>query len=1158
MRKFFTIVVLTLCIKMSSFGQPEDANIDKLRNVIPPSPNSAAFAKYGDWPVNLYTGVPSIDIPLLSVKGRTVSVPVSLSYHASGNRVAEVASWVGLGWSLNTGGVISRSVRGLIDEGSYFASASSYSNPNDLSSNVSTAIDQSRIVQTARNEADSEQDIYNFSAMGKSYRLLIMADGSVKTSPHSNLKFMANPIQGSFTSPGDWEVLMEDGTKLLFGGSPAYREETTNPLSGGAGNKYNSSWMLKSVTSANGETITYTYAAPLSIEQDAYFSQTDNIKYRTSFAAQTGCALIVESVIPTTRPNISIVSTLNLASIESDLERLDFVTVSGRQDLFGGVALAEVKLWSKVTNQYTDRYVFNTTYSTATSSNAYLGGTTNLSYFNKRLRLVSLEKKDVITPTNESMKWTFDYDPQNLPSRRSYAQDYWGYYNGEDFADGIIPRVNFSLPNDAAFDAFRKYTGFVPPKHLLGARKTPNATFMKAEMLTGIHYPTGGFSQFNFEPNGVQETVETWQDANESLHMYWTANQNPFEQSTSVSFTMTRKAYVRVVLSSTISQRVKDDRPNAKVIASIATASGSLVGGVDIDGTYYYVLDAGAYTFTLKTNLGSGDFSDASANIDGNATLLYEKSNGVTSFINPTGGLRVASIVDYDGTTAFNAKYYEYANPLVISPIDPDRDFITTQSNTSYSQETGLCICTTVFRSSSSKVSGGSIQGGSTGYGTVTVKNGLNGVNGYSVSTFNSVPDEYSTDPREFPYPPPVNRDNRRGLLLTQKDYSASNVLLRQVDNTYDFAEINSVTGFKAGYYETTDNCQNMYNNCGIIRVFVPIIAEQTKHLTSQQTMWDENGANPITTKTYYYYTTPANLQPVRTVTFDSHGDSVTVVNKTAFEMNAGDVIISAMLTKNMITQPHQQQTYNNATLISETTTTYANTWPLSKILPAKVETKIGNGATYTSVMVNAYDEYCNPVRVTSVEGVSKGYIWDYKSSRPIAEVTNCPPVGFAYTSFESDGTGNWNLSTTARDVNNAFIGSSSFFISANWMSVSGLSSTASYVVSLWCKAGGTININSQAVTASDSRNGWNFFQKTITGATTITVLGTGFVDDVRLHPVGALMSTYTYGSFGISTATSPTFQTTYYSYDGHGRLTFVQDHLKNVIKSSSYHYKAQ
>ena len=88
-----------------------------LPEVIPPSPTAASLGEYGDIPVSTYTGIPNISIPLYQIQSRDLSLPISLSYHAGGVKVEEEASWVGLGWSLNAGGVITRSIRGLDDLG---------------------------------------------------------------------------------------------------------------------------------------------------------------------------------------------------------------------------------------------------------------------------------------------------------------------------------------------------------------------------------------------------------------------------------------------------------------------------------------------------------------------------------------------------------------------------------------------------------------------------------------------------------------------------------------------------------------------------------------------------------------------------------------------------------------------------------------------------------------------------------------------------------------------------------------------------------------------------------------------------------------------------------------------------------------------------------
>ena len=62
-----------------------------LKNVLPPSPTAAALMKYADIPVSLSTGSAGIQLPLYEVKSGSLSLPVSLNYHASGIKVAELA-----------------------------------------------------------------------------------------------------------------------------------------------------------------------------------------------------------------------------------------------------------------------------------------------------------------------------------------------------------------------------------------------------------------------------------------------------------------------------------------------------------------------------------------------------------------------------------------------------------------------------------------------------------------------------------------------------------------------------------------------------------------------------------------------------------------------------------------------------------------------------------------------------------------------------------------------------------------------------------------------------------------------------------------------------------------------------------------------------------
>jgi len=110
--RFLSLLFFAFC-SFNLFAQ----NSANLPVVIPPSPNATALAKFADVPINEYNGLAEISVPFYTIKvGNELSLPISLGYHSGGVKVSEIASWTGLGWSLNAGGVITRSVNGNADE----------------------------------------------------------------------------------------------------------------------------------------------------------------------------------------------------------------------------------------------------------------------------------------------------------------------------------------------------------------------------------------------------------------------------------------------------------------------------------------------------------------------------------------------------------------------------------------------------------------------------------------------------------------------------------------------------------------------------------------------------------------------------------------------------------------------------------------------------------------------------------------------------------------------------------------------------------------------------------------------------------------------------------------------------------------------------------
>jgi len=97
-----------------------------------------------------------------------MSHQVSISYHGAGTKASEIASSVGLGWTLNAGGVITRSVRGASDERIYDGQLTGYwlDGVNTAWFNNSAQRDQ---IKQGRRDIQSDLYFYNFAGYTGSF-----------------------------------------------------------------------------------------------------------------------------------------------------------------------------------------------------------------------------------------------------------------------------------------------------------------------------------------------------------------------------------------------------------------------------------------------------------------------------------------------------------------------------------------------------------------------------------------------------------------------------------------------------------------------------------------------------------------------------------------------------------------------------------------------------------------------------------------------------------------------------------------------------------------------------------------------------------------------------------------------------------------------------
>lgn len=118
-----------------------------------PTPNTNEILKYSQIPVNLFNGLPDINIPVYTLKAGDLEVPLSLTYYAGGNKPDEHPGWTGLGWSLAGSGAISRNVNGRRDDLTLVDLRKEINNsPVDLKSDPGYYYNMKNIASTEWNE----------------------------------------------------------------------------------------------------------------------------------------------------------------------------------------------------------------------------------------------------------------------------------------------------------------------------------------------------------------------------------------------------------------------------------------------------------------------------------------------------------------------------------------------------------------------------------------------------------------------------------------------------------------------------------------------------------------------------------------------------------------------------------------------------------------------------------------------------------------------------------------------------------------------------------------------------------------------------------------------------------------------------------------------
>ena len=399
-------------------------------------------------PVSHYTGTASINIPLYTISAGGVQVPVSLGYQASGIKVKDMETWVGLGWRLSTGGRISRMVRGAqADEEGYSKVSGT---PDGIDANNLSSWNTDKIDERNDAEFDSEPDLFFFEIPGKSGQFVADYNGDVHLIPYQGIqvKWDRTPYSSTFT------VTDESGNRYYF-------SEVETTVSEDLDDKEDvkdwiTSWNLSRIVTSQNDTIRYYYTSNAPIV-DVNTSHT--IINSASWDVGTGWS--IETVEEKTNSRRVTNYPRYLQRIEWNGGKLEFVAEENTDNK--PPRLTEVKLYAE------NRYLKSTVLSYGTFDN----GSTKLS---------SIDEKNGETTEHVCH---FEYNTAyHLPSRYSLDYDHWGYFNGTGSSQG----------------------GYIPTYEIHGhvvegADRSPKFPQTAADMLTDIVYKGGGRKKFEYEAN---------------------------------------------------------------------------------------------------------------------------------------------------------------------------------------------------------------------------------------------------------------------------------------------------------------------------------------------------------------------------------------------------------------------------------------------------------------------------------------------------------------------------------------------------------------------------------------------------------------------------------------------------------------------------------
>ncbi|HVW63201.1 MAG TPA: hypothetical protein VHC48_24285, partial [Puia sp.] len=1051
--------------------------------IVPPSPTSASLGRYGNVDISPYNGSPNISVPIYTIKTTSHSLDLSLRYDAGGTKALQDASWVGLGWTLEAGGVITRIVRGeddFIGHGYYYAASLPPNNPDNTWQDNPNRQNDINYFNSARNQQmDIEPDIFSYNFNGYNGRLVLgkSADGApIFMDERNNLKI-------EYVS-GAWKITNPEGYRYYFSTTEQtqgydYQSsiELTN-MTGVGGLSFDvntnpiTAWYLDSIVAPSSEKVAFTYGLGKSL---SLINRSEQVTQMVSY--QMSCPTPPEGfnsqyhIYMADRQAIRDVYLKKISFINGSVEfnpslRSDMEYINSADTLWKPSKLDNIVIKNAAGTEV-KRYTFFYTYFNQTNTTG-------------RLKLDSVKESG---GGLSKPPYAFTYiNPNSLPDKYTKSIDHWGFYNG---------RVNPTLlPTTTIPVANQSFTG---------ADREPDTlqNYPMNGMLSNIKYPTGGSTSFGYELHdyGNLHGAQLYKilnkfasvSANPDIHPGGDVPTADFYIHGSPPDTNDNVAVVIQCSYQKVNQNVSDLPSFGYTNMWKVAADGSLTSVAGCTMANYDQPNPSP-TFTNR-NLAPGHYRMYLQSISGWSTYMsvsWQETDSVPLLRRKGGGVRIQSVTDQDAQGNTTTKTYRYANNdgrssgVLMSPAN--YAYLFSQLAGSNSPGTNLpngCFFTVQFYglgSSSIFPSGLSARTGPVGYSKVTELLGPNGENGRTEYYYHNAEPATPTVPFVS-----VIVDAMNGQLDSSIVYNAQGQVVKRTDRTYQLKEDLTLKGVKLFVGNPSEVFKDSY-----FLQYYDNKSSWVVPVTEKESLFD--GAAKVTTTKTYYYDNSTHREPTRIDVSMSDGRVLATRYK-----RPGDYTITGTantdiakgiqnLQNNYIISPvieeYAQRSNadgSNARTVSAGFTSYKPaapypdviyrnemTQPLTDFVPASITASAaGMDARYKPYLVlDKFDQQGNIIQKHEQGGKNYTYIWDYQKVYPIAEVINADSPSVAYTSFEGDGLGGWTLTGGSTISTNSVITGSKICSGGVAKTVP----AGNYIVSLW--ASGSPTVNGQAAIA--------------------------------------------------------------------------------------------